>query len=94
VVLGSLSMKTRSIWAGFLVHATVAILMDLLALDDRHALPTRLTPNSSVQLAFPYTSAVLFGVWVLAVTGLAFALWRRHKRKSSGVPLARPSPVP
>ena len=25
VVLGSLSMRTRSIWAGFLVHGTVAI---------------------------------------------------------------------
>jgi membrane protease YdiL (CAAX protease family) len=82
VVLGSLSMKTRSIWAGFLVHATVAILMDLLALDHRHALPTRLAPNSSVQLAFPYTSAVLFSVWVLAVAGLALALWRRHRRKA------------
>jgi membrane protease YdiL (CAAX protease family) len=83
VVLGSLSMKTRSIWAGFLVHATVAVLMDLLALDHRHELPTRLTPDSSVRLAFPYTSAVLFGVWVLAVTGLAFALWRRHRRKAA-----------
>ena len=81
VVLGSLSMKTRSIWAGFLVHATVAILMDLLALDHRHALPTRLTPSSSIRLAFPYTSAVLFGVWLLAVSGLAFALWQRHRRK-------------
>jgi hypothetical protein len=55
--------------------------MDLLALDHRHELPTRLTPDSSVRLAFPYTSAVLFGVWVLAVTGLAFAFWRRHGRK-------------
>jgi membrane protease YdiL (CAAX protease family) len=83
VVLGSLSMKTRSIWAGFLVHATVAVLMDLLALDHRHELPTRLTPESSVRLAFPYTSTVLFGVWLLAATGLAFALWRRHRRKHS-----------
>ena len=82
VVLGSLSMKTRSIWAGFLVHATVAVLMDFLALDHRHALPTRLTPNSSLRLVFPYTSAVLFGVWLLAITGLVFALWRRHRRKS------------
>ena len=81
VVLGSLSMKTRSIWAGFLVHTTVAILMDLLALDHRHALPTRLTPSSSVRLVFPYTSAVLLAVWVLAVAGLAFALWRRHQQK-------------
>ena len=83
VVLGSLSMKTRSIWAGFLVHATVAVLMDLLALDHRHELPTLLTPLSSVRLAFPYTSAVLFGVWALAAAGLVFALWRRHRQKAT-----------
>jgi membrane protease YdiL (CAAX protease family) len=83
VVLGSLSMKTRSIWAGFLVHATVAVLMDLLALDHRHELPTLLTPLSSVRLAFPHTSAVLFGVWALAAAGLAFALWRRHRRSAT-----------
>ena len=39
VVLGSLAMRTRSIYAGFLVHATVAVLMDILALDRRHGLP-------------------------------------------------------
>ena len=40
IVLGSLSAKTRSIYAGFLVHITVALSMDLLALWHRHALPT------------------------------------------------------
>jgi len=39
VVLGSLSMRTKSIYAGFLVHITVALSMDLLALSHRHALP-------------------------------------------------------
>jgi membrane protease YdiL (CAAX protease family) len=39
VVLGSLSMRTKSIYAGFLVHVTVALTMDLLALDHRNALP-------------------------------------------------------
>jgi len=39
VVLGSLAMRTKSIYAGFLVHVTVALLMDLLALSHRHALP-------------------------------------------------------
>jgi hypothetical protein len=86
VVLGSLSMKTRSIWAGFLVHATVAILMDLLALDHRHALPTLLTPLSSRRLAFPYTSTVLLVVWILAVVGLALALWRRRRSALPPVP--------
>ncbi len=39
IVLGSLSMKTKSIYLGFLVHITVALSMDLLALWHRHALP-------------------------------------------------------
>ncbi len=39
IVLGSLSMRTKSIYAGFLVHITVALGMDLLALWHRHALP-------------------------------------------------------
>jgi membrane protease YdiL (CAAX protease family) len=40
IALGSLSMKTRSIYQGFMVHITVAALMDWLALWHRHALPT------------------------------------------------------
>jgi membrane protease YdiL (CAAX protease family) len=40
VVLGSLAMRTRSIYAGFLVHVTVAGMMDTLALWRRDALPT------------------------------------------------------
>jgi len=43
IALGSLSMKTRSIYQGFLVHITVAGLMDWLALWHRHALPTVFT---------------------------------------------------
>jgi membrane protease YdiL (CAAX protease family) len=39
IVLGSLSMRTRSIYAGFLVHITVALSMDMLALSHRNALP-------------------------------------------------------
>lgn len=39
IFLGSLSMKTKSIYQGFLVHITVAGLMDWLALSQRHALP-------------------------------------------------------
>jgi membrane protease YdiL (CAAX protease family) len=44
VVLGSLAMRTRSIYAGFLVHITVAFAMDLLSLWRRAALPTTLWP--------------------------------------------------
>lgn len=42
VALGSLAMRTRSIYSGFLVHVTVALSMDLLALANRHALPQSL----------------------------------------------------
>jgi membrane protease YdiL (CAAX protease family) len=42
VVLGSLSMRTKSIYSGFLVHITVALSMDVLALWQRHALPTQM----------------------------------------------------
>jgi len=39
VVLGSLAMRTKSIYSGFLVHVTVAFSMDFLALWHRNALP-------------------------------------------------------
>jgi len=39
IVLGSLAMRTRSIYAGFLVHITVAFSMDILSLWRRAALP-------------------------------------------------------
>jgi membrane protease YdiL (CAAX protease family) len=44
VVLGSLAMKTRSVYAGFLVHIAVAGAMDLMALTGRNGLPTRFWP--------------------------------------------------
>jgi membrane protease YdiL (CAAX protease family) len=39
IALGSLAMRTKSIYSGFLVHVTVALLMDLVALSNRGALP-------------------------------------------------------
>lgn len=45
VVLGSLSMKTRSVYAGFLLHVTVAAAMDFLSLWKRDALPTVFWPE-------------------------------------------------
>jgi membrane protease YdiL (CAAX protease family) len=39
IVLGSLALRTRSIYSGFLVHITVAFSMDFLALWRRGALP-------------------------------------------------------
>lgn len=39
LVLGTLSMKTRSIWSGFLIHVTVALSMDISALLQTRGLP-------------------------------------------------------
>jgi membrane protease YdiL (CAAX protease family) len=39
VVLGTLALRTRSIWCGFLVHVSVALTMDLAALLQRNDLP-------------------------------------------------------
>jgi membrane protease YdiL (CAAX protease family) len=38
-VLGTLAIKTRSIWSGFLIHVTVAVSMDLAALLQTRGLP-------------------------------------------------------
>ncbi len=45
IVLGSLAMQTRSIYAGFLVHVTVAGLMDYFALASRNGIPDRFWPQ-------------------------------------------------
>jgi membrane protease YdiL (CAAX protease family) len=45
VALGSLSMRTKSIYAGFLVHVTVALLMDVLAISNGAGLPSVLWPR-------------------------------------------------
>ncbi|MBX3230274.1 MAG: CPBP family intramembrane metalloprotease [Labilithrix sp.] len=45
MALGSLSMKTKSIYQGFMVHITVAVLMDWLALRHRKATPLYLFPK-------------------------------------------------
>ena len=42
IALGSLSMRTRSIYSGFIVHVTVALSMDLLSLANHDALPKSL----------------------------------------------------
>ncbi len=38
-VLGTLSLKTRSIWSGFCIHVTVALSMDLAAMLQTRGLP-------------------------------------------------------
>lgn len=39
IVLGTLALKTRSIWSGFLIHVTVAVSMDLAAMLQTRGLP-------------------------------------------------------
>jgi membrane protease YdiL (CAAX protease family) len=41
VVLGTLAIRTRSIWAGFLIHVSVAISMDVAAILQTQGLPWR-----------------------------------------------------
>jgi membrane protease YdiL (CAAX protease family) len=55
IALGSLSMKTRSIYQGFMVHITVAGLMDWLALRHRHATPLHLWPTAAPILGAEWT---------------------------------------
>lgn len=45
IVLGTLAMKTRSIWSGFLIHVSVAISMDVAALLQTSGLPERWWPQ-------------------------------------------------
>ena len=71
VVLGSLAMQTRSIYAGLLVHVTVAILMDILALDHKGQLPSLLTPHSKERFDFLYWRATIWIVWAAALLILA-----------------------
>ncbi len=77
LVLGSLAARTRSIWAGFLVHSTVALLMDCLVLERRGTLPVALAPGSAVRVAFPGWTAAFWLAWAAALLVLAATAWRR-----------------
>jgi membrane protease YdiL (CAAX protease family) len=44
VVLGTLAMRTRSIWSGFLIHVSVAVSMDMAAMLQKGGLPDRWWP--------------------------------------------------
>ncbi len=44
VVLGTLALRTRSIWSGFLIHVSVALSMDIAALLQTTGLPDRWWP--------------------------------------------------
>jgi membrane protease YdiL (CAAX protease family) len=81
VVLGSLSMRTRSIYAGFLVHGTVAVLMDVLSLSRQNALPTLLTPNSSRHVTFLHWNALIWIAWVFAIVVVAAKVRREWRAR-------------
>jgi membrane protease YdiL (CAAX protease family) len=51
IALGSLSMRTKSIYSGFLVHVTVALLMDGLAISAHGGLPTTFYPPEDAVVA-------------------------------------------
>ena len=76
VVLGSLAMRTGSIYAGFLVHATIAVTMDILALDRRNQLPSLLTPGGTAHLTFTKWMVVIWIAWAIALVVLAVKVRR------------------
>jgi len=45
IVLGTLALKTRSIWSGFLIHVSVALSMDMAALFRTGGLPSGFWPG-------------------------------------------------
>ena len=44
ILLGTLAMKTRSIWSGFLIHVSIAVAMDVAALLQTSGMPTEWYP--------------------------------------------------
>jgi hypothetical protein len=97
IALGSLSMKTKSIYQGFMVHITVAGLMDWLALRNRKATPLTFWPTTSTATGMAWiaeenrreglarlverTAAGLFTT--LFVIGVFF-FWRARRRRLLG----------
>jgi membrane protease YdiL (CAAX protease family) len=85
VVLGSLAMRTRSIYAGFLTHATVALLMDVLALYRRGALPVLLTPLSTRHVTFLYWRGLFWLAWGGALAVLALKARHSWSRRAASI---------
>jgi membrane protease YdiL (CAAX protease family) len=87
IALGSLSMKTRSIYQGFLVHVTVAGLMDWLSLRHRKATPLYFWPRDTLlvdeqareALAHRIEAGLAFVLLVLVVSTVMIVRARRRR---------------
>lgn len=95
IALGSLSMRTKSIYQGFLVHVTVAGLMDWLSLRRRHCTPlTWKMPETPVvcgteaaardALAWKIEQAAIAVFVVLLAIALVF-IFRERRRKATRI---------
>ena len=94
IALGSLSMKTKSIYSGFLVHITVAAMMDWLSLRHRQATPVRFWPPAPTDTAAQAVDAaqreavaqvverVAGGIFLLVIA-IFVVLVLRHRRARS-----------
>jgi membrane protease YdiL (CAAX protease family) len=91
IALGSLSMRTKSIYQGFMLHITIAAMMDWLSLRRRHCTPlvfwaTDNTANCAIDAAARDALAVkveigawtVFGIVVVIVVLLRFRDRRRR----------------
>jgi len=92
IALGSLSMKTKSIYQGFLLHITVAAMMDWLSLRRRHCTPLTFwapdTPSAclvdAVQrdaLATKIETGVVAGVILVLLLVLVVVIRDRRRKE-------------
>jgi membrane protease YdiL (CAAX protease family) len=89
VVLGSLAARTGSVWAGVLVHSTIAVLMDCLVLARRGQLPVLLSPGGQERLEFGGWGALFWAAWGGALLVLLLRGRRRWLER-----MAPPGPGP
>ena len=96
IALGSLSMRTRSIYQGFLVHITVAALMDWLALRRRHCTPlTFWMPDVPVMQCSQEAVArdalawkieqVAIALFVVVLSAVIFFMLRERRKKAARI---------
>jgi membrane protease YdiL (CAAX protease family) len=92
IALGSLSMKTKSIYQGFLLHITIAAMMDWLSLRRRHCTPLTLwapdTPQGCMvdaaqrdALASKIETGAIAGVVVLLLLVLLVVIRDRRRKE-------------